>query len=244
MTVQQLPDELRLRCGEREADRLMRGLLAVIALLILFYLLNRAAGKPSWHLNVLLDLDGEQSLPAWFSALQLAATGALLLIAAAQPVPRPRGLTVFLGVAGVGMLFLSADEALGLHERISLLARGIGSLPSFRGGRGVWVFAYGLIGLLLLVLSLRPLRDWHRRQPQAVRWMVLGFGVLIFGAVVLEVIGYQFIRNRGLQSLYDAQMVLEEGLEMVGATLMLRGALQLLLAEQARGPRAEDPGGR
>jgi hypothetical membrane protein len=224
---------LRLQCGEREARRLLLGLVAAALLLVILYALNRAIGKPSWHVNVLLDLDGEHSLPSWFSSLQLALAGTLLLVAAAQPSQRATALTRFLGLAGAGLLFLSADEALGLHERISLISRGVANIPSFRGGRGVWVFAYGLIGLLLLVLSLAPLGAWLRRRPRQVRTLFLGFGLLVLGGVVLEVVGYQFIRNRGLQDLYDLQMVTEELLEMVGGSLLVHGALGLLIEEQA-----------
>lgn len=228
--------ELRLQCGERQLRHLLRGLVAIVLLWVGLYGLNLAIGKPSWHLNVLLDLDGEHSLPAWFSALQLAGVGALLLIAATQPSARRPALSLFLGLLGLGMLFLSADEAVGLHERVSQLNRRLDLLPSFRGGRGVWIFAYGLLGLVLLAFCLSPLRDWYRRRPQAVRTVWLGFALMLFGGVVLEALGYEFIRNRGLQGLYVAQMVIEELLEMLGGSLMLVGALRLLVEEQAAMP--------
>lgn len=218
--------------GTQSARRLLLTLILCVLTLMLLYGLNQLAGKPSWHLSSVLDIDGEGSLPAWFSSMQLAATGVLLILASRLPSDRPVHMTRFLLLVGCGFVLLSADEAAELHERITLLTKHLDWVPSFRGTRGVWIFVYGGLGVALLGLSLPLLRAWYGRQKEAVLILVAGFLLLVLGGVALEIIGYQFVRDRGLQTVYVLLTMAEETLEMLGGSVLVYGACRLLLAEQ------------
>lgn len=225
---------LHLHISISDARRLGLYLLLLDFALVALYLLNIALGKPFWTINNLLNLDGERSLPAWFSSAQLLVVGLLLGLCARQPpAQRPRAQTLLLCLAAAGFVFLSIDEALSLHERLTHVLKQVSWLPRFRGDHGIWIYVYALLGLLLALPSLKPLLALRARQPGPVGLLLGGFTVLVAGGVGLELISYLFIRGHDLPNLYIAESCLEELLEMVGGTLLLYGALRLLLAEVA-----------
>jgi hypothetical protein len=216
-----------------QARQLAAWLLALECLLVALFLLNRSFGAPFRPINNLLDLDGERSLAVWFSATQLFVVAVVLALVARLNVDRSVALTRLLWLVSAGFIFLSIDEALSMHEQVTSVLKHLTWVPRFRGDHGIWVFLYGLIGSALMLMCLRPLLAWRVRRPYPVACMVSGFAVLLVGGVLLEVLSYQFIRNRGLPELYTAEVCLEELLEMVGGTVLLYGALLLLLAESA-----------
>lgn len=58
--------------------------------------------------------------------------------------------------------------------------------------------------------------------------MASGFAILLIGAVVLEVIGYQYLRGvPSLSHLYPLEVALEEFLEMIGVSIAVYGAIPL-----------------
>jgi hypothetical protein len=69
----------------------------------------------------LVDLDLEYTVPAWFSALQLATIGVVCLVAFEAErrtmAKRPTLYWAWLPLA-IGFMYLGADEMLALHERV------------------------------------------------------------------------------------------------------------------------------
>ena len=61
----------------------------------------------------------------------------------------------FFAWSGLLFLFLSADEVAAIHEKITKVTEGLDSLPHFPGHRGVWVFLYLPLGLILLAFAYR-----------------------------------------------------------------------------------------
>lgn len=226
-------DALTLACTDTKLRRLLHLLLTIDLALVVLYGLNLMLGQPSWLLTLLLDLDGEQSIAMWFSSMQLSATGVILLLTSIQPTSRPVPLTRALVFFGLGFLFLSADEALQLHERTWRIARFVFGGPRVKGDWGLWVVVYAALGVPLLVFAMRPMHNWRQRQRTAVNVIVLGFGVIVLGAAGFESIGHLWLHDGALKRLYPLEVAFEEGFEMAGGSLLVYGALLLLYREQA-----------
>ncbi len=221
----------------RDIRLLVSGLLLLEACLVILFLIERALGSPFWFVHRLVDLDGEQSIAAWFSSLQLCAVGAVLLLKARHPgalAPLGRG---FLAVLGLAFVFLSADEALSLHEALTAGLARYGWLPRFEGGHGIWITLYLAAVFAFLLVSLpRLLYLWrHHRRPSMC--VAGGFAVFVGGAVGMEVIGYG-MANTATPLMQGVEIACEEWLEMAGITLVLAGALGLWCEEAAPAPVA------
>lgn len=191
--------------------------------LLFAYLAESALGSPAWIIKRLLDLDGEQSIAVWFSVVQLAAIGVLFLIKAARTHGRDGIPRWFLLLGSAGFFFLSMDEHLELHESITIAMVHLDWMPRFSGDHGIWVFFYLGAGLLLVLLSIRPiLALWHQYNYSFLL-MAAGAGVFLLGAVGLEIIYYEFLRD-GPRLFQVLEVAAEEFMEMLGATAILCGA--------------------
>lgn len=180
------------------------------------------AATGSWTLARWFDLDAEMTIASWFSASQLLVTGLLMLVISAfsdrRNWPSPR----FCIAVGLGFFFLSTDEAAMIHERITVIGRNHAWVPCFRDIHGTWIFLYAVVGAGLAASMWRSMLAMLAHHRQAALLMGGGFGVLLAGAVGVEVSGYY-----GLIGSDRVQVALEEFLEMFGATLILIGALTL-----------------
>ena len=227
-------DGSRIFGSRRGAARLLLALLAFELLLVALYGTVRATDRMvAWGaLDRLLDLDQELSLGTWFSAAQLLAIAAVFM-AAARGGP-PAALSRVLALLGVGFVFLAADEALEIHESLNTLANEGGWLTAlaFRGGTGIWIAVYAAVALVLAALALPALREVWRRHRAEAAVLAAGVALMGMGAVGLEVIAYQFLRDGTRDMLYAMEVAGEELLEMTGASVILYGAI--LLAQRRR----------
>jgi hypothetical protein len=230
--------DMSIRFGSEHIRRLFYWLVAFECLLVLAFLAEYAIQSPAWLIKRLLDLDREDSIATWFSSMQLAAIGVLFLI---KLVARKRGDVPrwFLGLGCLGFFFVSADEALMLHENITSALVKVDWVPRFSGDHGVWVFFYLGLGALLLLLTLRPLLMLWQRHRYALTLMTAGAGVFLLGAVGLEVIGYEFLAG-GPPVIYLFEVAAEEFLEMLGATAILCGASFYVLESEQRSAGTAD----
>jgi len=206
------------------AQKVLIALLAIDILLVAIYGLTLLPGTPPF-LAWLFDLDRERTLPTAFSALQLFLIGVVFLYSSRWPQQSRIAVPGALIVVGLGFVFLSLDEALAIHERISRTLKPIEWVPMFKGRHGAWIPLYlGAIGALLVAgrRTVGAMFRVYRRQS----WiMVAGALVFCFGAVALEILSYQYLRGVDYSPLYKLQVATEELFEMVGASLILYGAL-------------------
>ncbi|MEZ4416353.1 MAG: hypothetical protein R3E10_11465 [Gemmatimonadota bacterium] len=211
-------------------QRPMLALAALITgdvLLVLIHLLVFSRDEPSQLLSALFGLDREANLPTWYSSTQLLLAGVCLLWAgtrANRTEGRPSRLLL---LAGATFVFLSADEASSIHESITYVLRRFDELPRFQGDHGMWIPLYGMLGAVGL-LAGRPLLGWIAREHRRAGGYLLA-GALSFcgGAVVLEIISYGWLRTHEAARLYSLEVAAEEGLELLGASLLLFGCRQL-----------------
>lgn len=219
--------DLTLTLRRRDINRMFMALVAMAAALIGAYFLNRLIGSPIWLLERLVDINGENSLPAWFSSIQLFLIGGALLLAAWRGSEDRGPAPWLLALGGAAFVFLSADEALFIHESVTQALLKVEWMFRFKGGHGIWIPVYGTLAVLGLALTWRQIwRMWsHQRRPFLI--MAAGAAGFLLGAVGLEVVAYEFLVVGS--PLHLAEVAAEEFLEMTGSSVMLYGSLELLV---------------
>jgi hypothetical protein len=169
----------------------------------------------------LLDLNHEANIPSWYSAnlLLLGAVVAGLVGAAARGL-QGRG---WKGIALV-MAFFSLDEIAGIHERFVLPENYIGQFGPVRNI--TWVFVGVVVTGALVALFLRTVLT----SPPRIRRAVLVAGAIYAGgALGMEALGGLWALGHGEMNIMHAVLeMLEEGGELVGATLFIDAGLQYL----------------
>ena len=198
-------------------------LVLVDVILILGYFVSISGADIGVTLFHLLDLDGEKSLAMWFSSAQLFVAGALFAFASVSPSGNSERL--FCALWAAALLFLSADEALGFHEAISRVFREVSVLPRFSGNHGIWIPIYTAVGLLFLGIIAKPAVRLWRRGNGGIGLLFAGLAIFVCGAVVLEIMSYGELRAPGSRRLYRLQVAVEEGLELIGISVILLGAM-------------------
>jgi hypothetical protein len=123
-------------------------------------------------------------------------------------------------------LFLSVDEAVSIHEKISLLLKEVFHLSNAVKTRA-WVVPYGIAASIFAVLTLPPLF----RLPANTRYgLVVAGSVYVTGAIgfeIVEAIAAEYGTGAWMSKrLTNSLCVLcEESLEMLGIALALRTCL-------------------
>jgi hypothetical protein len=156
----------------------------------------------------IFDINGEANVPTWWnSGLLLAAALAAVAVALLQ---RRRGFYVLAAVLG-GM---SLDEVAGFHERLKAMGDAVaGNAVHF-----TWVVPGAVIALLALVVLARSIRD----APRSVqRGLGIAAALYLFGAVAMETVGGAVLERAGDGRVYLLVSSVEEGSEMVAASLFV-----------------------
>lgn len=202
----------------------------LIGLSLLFLLLNVVRLGWSYELGSMrfheilarFNLDNEASIPTWFSSMVLlAASAALAVIAAHKRAAHDRFARHWIGLAVI-FLLLSVEEIATFHE---LLSARMGSLHLTGFLSFAWVIPAGCFVLLFALAYLRFLL--HLPAPFRVLFVVSGV-VYVFGAVGMEMIGGEIKQTWGVHGLYYLCVMVEEGCEMLGASLFVFTQLKYL----------------
>jgi hypothetical protein len=162
-----------------------------------------------------IDADVEANLPSWLGVVsEFAAAFAALLLWVALDRWRER----FVLLVGV-IAFLSLDDMVGIHERVAKLDdKGYVCGACYRA---FWPLVY----LPLLALTFVLLWALARNAPSRARSFIrIGLGLLVL-AIFLEA-GSSLLVDHGwgrLSAPYELEVVLEEGAELVGWTLIATG---------------------
>jgi hypothetical protein len=221
-------DGFHLSYSRADAKRLLLFLLGCEVFLVLCYTLSTIVAPDfKWGpLKVLFDVDRENSIPTWFSSVQLFVIGLLLF---AQSRRRGR-LGPFLFFLGLGFVFLSADEAASIHERIidSVKRLNIQWLLflTFNGDPRAWMVPYAVVGLVSGVLLRRYLWVLGRGFRRETALVVVGLAIFAAGGIGLELVSFTFMETPDPEP-YDWIVAGEEFLEMAGMSLVLYGVMLL-----------------
>jgi hypothetical protein len=156
----------------------------------------------------MFDLDRERNLTTWYASIQLAFAALLLMDAACAARLRGRPHFYRLLVLALGFCYLSVDEYISLHERLSGVMQVIG-------------------GAALALSAALCCAGWLRDLPVNIRHRaLLAGGLYVGGAWGMDVVG-AIIRQFGAGLLYAMSTTAEEGLELVGVALFIAVLLDL-----------------
>lgn len=219
-------------------------LIVELTLVILDLGLNYTRLIDSSSLRKIFNLAHEKSLATWFSVVQMAFVGLVLLTLFIIQ----RHQSGFQSAKGWGVLsffylYLSADDAAKIHERVgSSLARALeepaaastlgGWLDYFPSYPWQWVFApvFGAMGLYIAIFLWKKLTT---RKLKIILLSAFSCWALAIGIDFLE--GqerlFEFLAAEWDVKPYTVShpfLVVEEFLEMLGATLFLLVFLQCL----------------
>jgi hypothetical protein len=211
----------------RDINKLLIGLLVFEIFLVIIHitsLLVFGRVSPFFHLDV------EANLPSWFSSTQYLLIGIIFLVRSQQSTSVPYPSHRFFILLFFGFMLLSMDEAAQFHETLNgFLLKKFDWAPSFKGGNGVWIFIYGLIGVVLLHKTFRDILGLWNHNRRQTTIMTLGLAMLAFGSVGLEIFSYEFLKNGATPLLDVIEPAVEEFFEMFGVSVILYGALLLLI---------------
>lgn len=225
---------IHLSFTEKDAAKLLVALLMFEVLLVTTYLLG--IDSMPLKIGVLFDLDRELTIPAWFSSMQLLLIGILFLFSSHWPERHLISFPKFLYLAGIGFIFLSMDEAIAIHERLTSLLGHMKSewTPSFKGGFGTWMAIYIPILMGLMLAARRTIPTFFKAYPHQARILLAGATIFVLGAVVLEIVSYLYLRDDEASQIYKLEVALEEFFEMAGASLILYGTILCAYSDKSK----------
>ena len=193
--------------------------------LLVAYVVSTFAIATSPIVYRLVDLDAEGSIAAWFSSSLLFAAGFVFAVAACFK-PNDSVSPAFYVLWATAFFYLSADEAVGLHEKVTLIFRHVEFLPRFSGNHGIWIPLYAIAGIAFFAIIARPsLRLW-RSGNTGIAILFIGIAVFVSGAVLVEIISYGELREIVNRRNYLVQVAVEETIELVGISTILVGSIK------------------
>ena len=206
--------------------RALKTLVALTAFLgfvnLVLIAIQDSTGGEMLPYSYVLRLNGENTLPSWFSTLLLAAAASLLwlisVLSSAYPVLHWRFLSfLFFG--------LSLDEAVSIHERFNTLSRLGGPL----GSPGIFYYSWVLVAFPLLgILALLYGRFLLHLPARTRTLFLLSAFLYVGGAVGMEMVGGLTILSDGWNVRYELATVVEEMLELFGVSLFIYALLLYL----------------
>ncbi len=212
------------------------GIMKRLVFVALFFLLLDVAATLFTHVTghdhvfgllALLDLDQERGFGMLYQVflMFLGSSFFFALSVAARRGLAPVAAWKFLGFV---FFYLMLDEYAALHERLMPISR------ELFGQEGIlyfaWILPYGLAAAALAVWALPAIL----RLPRAPRFYLILAGIVyVSGAVGMEGVSGWYMYSLGGESaspdvVYYLLTAVEEGLEMAGVLLLLRGQLGLL----------------
>ena len=163
----------------------------------------------------LFDLNREGGVAAWWSSMLLMTLAVSIALVARSR--RSKGWWAAAGIAGL----MSLDEAVSLHERLSPLVGDLLEADTLRTFG--WIVPGVFVGVGLAVAAFRLTADLG---PPATRWFRAGVVSYLAGAIAFEVVGAVLFDRFGEDAIpYRLSVIAEEGLEMLGAVIMVVAAL-------------------
>ncbi len=243
-------------------DERRRLLLVLVALATVLAVTSFATvllgDRVPWTLSRFLRSDGERNLPAYVNVVVLLAVSVAAALAAvlarwAQP-PVPRATRLWWWAVAAVLFLASFDEATSVHETVGRALRpSIQSLLDGRGG-ALSTTTWLLPGIAVAVVLLAGLvLGWRHAPPLTRTYLVVGFVILLTGAVGFEILSDRaYVRAGERTLLYHGFATIEEWLELVGASVMVTAVLRSIDVQRLdggvklayRGSSDPDPGER
>jgi len=191
---------------------------------ILFFtfgnIFNQLLGSPFWPITRSIHLGFDDNIPAWYSSM-LFLVAALVGFECSQVGKRFKlsGTWTFFIFSGL-LALLSCDEIARLHETIgAFLGKSLGFLSPGVAKHTPWLLIGAPIVLGVFVGFFLLLKKSLAMVPGSLMVMGTGFALIIVGGVVLEST-INWLNHDELQWLWEAEIIVEESLEMIGTILI------------------------
>ena len=202
---------------------------------------HKVFGEGFWSdqtVRAIFSVQGEQTVPAWFSGMMLWTAGIGALALGVLNAKHDRKIGALWCLLGAAFVYLSADEVVSIHEKLNgpaMLVVGdsdVAAAPWIIFG----IFFAGIIGLCCLPLLFSVTRTVRNT-------MILAGVVYVGAAIGVEYVGevIKAVYYTGEYSkVYTLFFSIEELLEMLGVVLFLH-AISLQFASQWRVQAVTEP---
>jgi len=234
--------------------RIFQKLTLVVICLIVLSLVGQYSKNILGHRQLLgfvslTDVNGEHNIPAWFSSSLLMLSSVLLAaITTIKKKASERYVRHWLGLSVI-FVYLSMDEAIGIHEKTIVPLRTELNATGFLYSTWILVGA-GFVGIVLLaylkfILHL-PLKTRNL--------FILAGTIYVGGALGVEAVHGYYLDLYGKDMVYALIATVEELLEMMGVVVFLYALfayLQQMIevyvriadTESSQGNRIKQPSG-
>ncbi|OGL89276.1 hypothetical protein A3H75_03215 [Candidatus Uhrbacteria bacterium RIFCSPLOWO2_02_FULL_51_9] len=168
------------------------------------------------------DIDKEGNLASLYTGAKLwiVATLALLNGAIIMRLRTPRRINAAWLLFALGLAYIGLDDMMGIHERIGFVLNNMLGTGGFHGESFNWLFYFAPAMLAALVVFGIIIKTLWRSNRRAA-WLLLGGVVVWIGSLGIEFWGRALITRPTIPvSFYHKLIVVEEGLELLGATLI------------------------
>ena len=183
------------------------------------YIIDYTIGRPYEKLTILLNLSGEDSFAAWYSTVQLFCIFILGFIFARQKINANEGPFLLISLPII-FLIMSIDESVQIHEWLGMKSDiwllGVDRSETPFHKTGFWMFTFGLPVLVIFLLWVRFIKHYISYKPSTFKRFIIGMVMILTGAL-----GFDALVNFFENWLAVTAVMFEEGLEMIGATLVL-----------------------
>lgn len=178
------------------------------------------------ELVALFNLDGERNIPAFFSMLLILFAALLLAIIAFFKKRQGAVYTLYWSVLAFGFLFMAADEAMSIHERLNEpMSRLLGE-----DRPGIFYLAWVIPGMATVLFVGLFFLKFLRHLPGKTRFLfLLAAALYLGGAIALELVGNHYAALNGTASrAYAVCVTVEEWLEMAGIIVFIFALLRYM----------------
>lgn len=172
-------------------------------------------------LSMIFNMDLEQSLPTYVSAINLFIASALLALVTKFKRRNNDRYWMHWGFLSFGFLFLSIDESISLHELVvgSVVFELFNLEEQGHFGSSILIVSSAAIsGLLFLNFIL------HLPGKTRTRFIVSGI-IFVMGAAGMEALGGYIVSDGYQKVAYNLVVIIEESMEMTGVLLFIRALL-------------------
>ena len=204
------------------SQRLLHALLYVFAILVVAHLCLQ--GWRFWSgdhflfgLLAAFSLGAEQNFPTYFSTVVLLGCSLMLGFLGLRVMKEPGHDSLYWFALGLIFLFLSMDEMMMIHERLTEPVRAL--VGDSYAPHYAWVLPYGLLVVAVGIAYARFLLRLPRRTTLL---FVLSGALYVGGAIGFETMSGAVSSEAGNSNVaYVALQTIEEVLEMFGMILFL-----------------------
>jgi hypothetical protein len=199
--------------------------LSVVGQVVRFHVDNESLRSAA----LLFKLSAEQTIPAYFSAVMLLASGGLLWVIARAAQEHGQPFVRHWQGLAVAFAYLSIDEACGIHELAAEPMRGL--LGEY--AIGVFYYAWVVPGTaMLLVMGIVYLRFVLHLSHSTRNGLIRAAAVYVGGAIGMEMVGSYYASTISTSSVrYALAALVEETMEMLGVVLLIHTLLVHLSRE-------------